>query len=178
MCDFITIASMGLGIASSMMEYSSAKSQYAAQQEFAKRNAMNAAQQAETQYSNLNIRAQQEDLARHQQKFQTGIEAAQAASTVEVAAASGGIMGGSVGQLLRDIYAQEGRNSSALDSNHQMSRHYLEGEKKAAQLGSQSQINSIPIPEKPSFAPYLIQAFGSGLNAYSGHIQRKAIGAK
>jgi len=55
-----------------------------------------------------------------------------------------------------------------------MSRHYLEGEKKAAQLGSQSQINSVPTPEKPSFAPYLINAFGSGVNAYAGHKQRKA----
>jgi len=177
LCDFITIASMGLGIASSMMEYGAAKSQYAANQEFAKRNAINAANQAETQYSNLNIRAQQEDLARHQSKFQTGIEAAQAASTMEVAASQGGVSGLSVDQMLRDLYAQEGRNSSALDANHQMSRHYLAGEKKAAQLGSQSQINSIPIPEKPSFAPYLINAFGSGLNAYAGYKQRKAMGA-
>jgi len=175
MCDFITIASMGLGIASSMMEYSAAKSQYAAQKEFARRNAENAASQAETQYSNLNIRAQQEDLARHQQKFQAGIEAAQAVSTTQVAAAKGGIMGGSVNQMLRDLYAQEGRNSSALDANHQMSRHYLKGEKKAAQLGSQSQINSIPIPEKPSFAPYLLQAFGSGLDAYASGQKRKAL---
>jgi len=177
LCDFITIASMGLGIASSMMEYQGAKSQYAAQQEFAKRNAINAANQAATQYSNLNIRAQEEDLARHQQKFQTGIEAAQAASTMEVAASQGGVAGLSVDQMLRDLYAQEGRNSAALDANHQISRRYLEGEKKAAQLSSQSQINSIPIPEKPSFAPYLIKAFGSGLDSLAGYQKRKAMGA-
>jgi len=175
MCDFIAIASMGLGIASSMMEYSAAKSQYAQQMAFNRRNAENAANQAATQYSNLNIKAQQEDLARHQSKFQTGIEAAQAKSTMEVAASQGGVSGLSVDQMLRDLYAQEGRNSAALDANHQMSRHYLEGEKKAAQLGSQGQINSLPIPEKPSFAPYLIKAFGSGLDAAAGGMKRKAM---
>jgi len=91
LCDFITIASMGLGIASSMMEYQGAKSQYAAQKAFQKRNAENAAQQAANQYKNLNIKAQQEDLARHQSKFETGLDAAKTASTMEVAAAQGGV---------------------------------------------------------------------------------------
>jgi len=174
LCDFISILSMGLGVASSMMEYQGAKQQYAAQAEFARRNAENASITATTNYKNLNIKMQQEDLTRHQSKFQTRIEAAQAAATADVAAGQGGVSGLSVEQLLRDIWAQEGRNSQALDSNAQMNRAYLEGEKRAAQLGSQNQINSVPIPEKPSFAPYLINAFGSGINAYTGYQKRKA----
>jgi len=173
MCDFLTIASMGMGIASSVVEYGAAKSQYAAQAEMKRQNDINAAKQAEAQYSNLNIKANQEDQARHQSKFETGLEAARAASSLEVAAAQGGVSGLSVDSLLRDIYAQEGRNSSALDANARMNRDYLKGEMKAVELGSQSQINAVPIPEKPSFAPYLINAFGSGLNAYAGYKKRK-----
>jgi len=175
MCDFMTIASIGLGIAGQMMEYSAAKSQYQAQMEIQKQNAINASLAAEANYSNLNIRAQQEDAARHQNQFESNIEAAKAASTLEVAASEGGVSGLSVDALLHDIYAQAGRHEAALSLNQRMSRDYLKGEMRAAELGGQNQINSVPIPEKPSFAPYLINAFGSGLNAYAGYKQRKAL---
>lgn len=172
MCDIITIASIGLGIAQSAMQYSAAQDQYDQQMEVQRQNAINASRAAENQYSNINVRAQQEDMARNQQQQQTNIEAAKSASTVEVAASEGGVSGLSVDAVLRDIYAQQGRNEAALDVNQRMSRDYLMGEKKSAEAGGQSQINSVPIPEKPSFAPYLLNAFGTGLNAYSNYVKR------
>jgi len=173
MCDFIAIASIGLGIASQVMEYGAAKSQYQAQKEMYRQNAINANQTAANQYDNLNIKLQQEDAARHQQKFETGIEAAKAVSSLEVAASEGGVSGLSVNSLLHDLYGQQGRGDATLDANARMSRNYLQGEMKAVQLGAQNQVNSMPIPEKPSFAPYLINAFGTGLQAYAGARQRK-----
>lgn len=169
----MTIASIGLGIMQSAVQYSAANAQYEAQMEHQRQNAINASRAAENQYSNINIRAQQEDAARVQQQQQTNIEAAQAASTVEVAAGAGGVSGLSVEHVLRDIYARQGRNEAALDVNQRMSRDYLMGEKRAAEAGGQSQINSVPIPEKPSFAPFILNAFGSGLNAYGNYLQRK-----
>lgn len=169
----MTIASIGLGIAQSVMQFSAADQQYQAQMEHQRQNAINASRAAENQYSNISIRAQQEDMARHQQQTETNMAAAQAASTVEVAAAEGGVSGLSVEHVLRDIYAQQGRNEAALDANQRMSRDYLMGEKKSAEAGGQGQINAVPIPEKPSFAPYLLNAFGSGLNAYGNYMQRR-----
>jgi len=175
MCDFMTIASIGLSIAGQAAEYSSARSQYKAQMEMHRQNAINANKMAANQYDNLNIKLQQEDATRHQQKFETGIEAAKAVSSLEVAAGEGGVSGNTVNALLRDLYGQKGRSDAVLDVNARMSRDYLKGEMKAVQLGAQNQINSVPIPERPSFAPYLINAFGSGLQAYAGGKQRKGI---
>lgn len=172
MCDIITIASIGLGIMQSVAQYSAAQAQYEAQMEHQRQNAINASRAAENQYANINVRAQQEDTARVQQQMQTNIEVAQAASTVEVAAGAANVSGLSVEHVLRDIYAQQGRNEAALDVNARMSRDYLMGEKRAAEAGGQSQINSVPIPEKPSVLPYVLGAFSTGLNAYSNYQQR------
>ncbi|WP_440982396.1 virion core protein, T7 gp14 family [Shinella sumterensis] len=173
MCDFITILGAGLGIAQSAVQYSAAQDQYEAQMEVQRQNALNASKAAENQYANINVRAQQEEMAAAQQRQESKIEAAKAASTVEVAASEGGVSGLSVDAVLRDIYAQHGRNEASLDVNQRMSRDYLTGELKAAEAGGQNQINSVPIPEKPSMMPYVLNAFGSGLNAYSNRPKKK-----
>ncbi|RUT88016.1 MULTISPECIES: hypothetical protein [unclassified Mesorhizobium] len=167
MCDFITIASIGLGIAQAGMGYAASSAQYDQRMQEMQQNAINASKAAENQYANLNIRAQQEDAAMVQQKTETNIEAAQAAASVEAAAAEGNVSGLSVSSVLQDMYAQKGRSDAALDTNQQMNRGFLRGEKIAAEAGGQNQINSMPLPEKPSFAPYLLNAFSSGLSAYS-----------
>lgn len=172
MCDFVTILGVGLGIAQSVVQYSAAQDQYEAQMEVQRQNAINASKAAENQYANINVRAQQEDMAANQQKQESKIEAAKAASTVQVAAGEGGVSGLSVDAVLRDIYAQQGRNEATLDTNQRMSRDYLMGEMKAAEAGGQSQINSVPVPEKPTMTPYLLNAFGSSLNAYSNYVKR------
>lgn len=173
MCDFITIASIGLGIAQAGMGYASSSAQYSQRMEEVRQNSINASKAAENQYANLNIRAQQEDAAANQQKTETNIEAAQAAASVEAAAAEGNVGGLSVQSVLQDMYAQKGRHDAALDSNQRMNRGFLSGEKIAAEAGGQNQINSMPLPEKPSFAPYLLNAFSSGLTAYSNYKTQK-----
>ncbi|TIQ65452.1 MAG: hypothetical protein E5X41_14925 [Mesorhizobium sp.] len=172
MCDFITIASIGLGIAQGVAGYAGAQQQYDQQMEVVKQNAINASTAAENQYANLNIRAQQEDAAAHQQRTEANIEAAQSVASVEAAAAEGNVGGLSVQSVLGDMYAQLGRHDAALDANQRMNRGFLAGEKVAAEAGGQNQINSVPLPEKPGFAPYLLNAFGSGLSAYSNYKTR------
>lgn len=174
MCDILTIASIGLGIAQGAASFAAADAQYDQQMEMHRQNGINASRAAENQYANLNIRAQQEGASATQQKMNDKIAAAKAASTIEVAASEGGVSGLSVDHVLRDIYAQHGRNEATLDTNLRMSRDYLAGEKVAAEAGGQNQINSMPVPEKPSFAPYLLNAFGTGINAYSNYRQRRS----
>lgn len=167
MCDPITAITIGLSIAQGAVGYAGQQAQYKQQMEVFRQNAINASTATENQYKNLNIRAMQEDAAANQQQQQTNIEVAQAAATTQVAASEGGVAGLSVSHVLRDLYSQQGRNDAALASNHQMSRAFLAGEKKAAEAGGQNQINSVPIPEKPSILPTVLNIFGSALGAYN-----------
>lgn len=173
MCDFITIASVALGIAQAGVGYMAAQAQYEQRAEEKRQNDINAANATEQQYRNLNIRARQDALAAHQQGQEANLEAARAVATTEAAAAEGNVGGLAVSHVLQDLYAQKGRHDAALDTNMRMNSAYIRGEKKAAAAGGQNQINSVPVPEKPSFAPYLLQAFGNGLNSYSNYRQRK-----
>lgn len=166
MCDMMSLLGAGLGMMQSMAQFSADNARYEQQMKQYEQNAINASKAAQDQYSNINIRAQQEDAAANQAKQEASIEAAQISASTEVAASEGGVSGLSVDHILRDIYAQEGRNEVTLDSNQRMSRDYLAGEKKAAEAGGQSQINSVTIPEKPSFLPYALNAFSSALGSF------------
>lgn len=170
MCTLM-MAMTGLGIAQSVAGYSAANAQYKSGMEVYRQNAENAAQSTARTYSNINIKAQQEGQAAAQSQQQGEIDKAKAVASAEVAAAAGGVSGLSVDAVLRDIYAQAGRNEATADANLRMSRGYLQGELKSAEISGQSQINSMPIPEKPSAVPYLLNAFSSGLNAYSTKLQ-------
>lgn len=173
MCDPISIATVGIGIVSAGTGYMAQQEQYKTQKEVARQNAINASKATYAQYDNLNLRAVQEDVAMNQQKQQTMREEAQGSATAEVAASAAGISGLSVDHLMRDIAGQAGRASAALDTNQQFSRLYLQGEMKAAQSGGQNQINSMPVPEKPSILPALINVFSTGVDAYAGAKKRQ-----
>lgn len=174
MCEptLLLAASLTMSAGQAVMGYQAAQQQYASQMDAYRQNAENAALSAAENYTRLNIRAQQENAAHSQQAQAAQIEKAQAVASAEVAAAQGNVAGLSVEGVLRDIYAQAGRNEAAADTNLRMSRDYLQGELDGAQRSAQNQINSVPIPEKPSMTPFLLQGFASGLNAYSGHYDR------
>lgn len=164
---------IGLSVAQGAVGFASANAQYEQRMREVEQNAINASNATANQYRNINIRAMQEDKAANQQRLETNIEAAKAGSAARVAAYEGGVSGLAVDHVLRDLYAQQGRHDAALDTNIRMNRDYLQGEKVAAEAGGQNQINSIPLPEKPSFAPFLINAFSSGLNTLSNSRQRR-----
>ena len=173
MCDPATIAisSTILGGIQSFAGLAAAQSSYNSQVDSYNQNAENATRTTTKNYSNLNIRLQQEQQAAAQEKQQGEIDRAKAVASTEVAAAAGGVSGLSVDAVLRDIYAQSGRNEATADANLRMTKGYLQGELDAAEISGQSQINSMPIPEKPSPVPYLMNAFSTGLSAYTTKLQ-------
>lgn len=175
MCEVFTLASAGLGIAQSVVGYQAASAQSKAQSAASRQNAINAARAAQDQYSNLSVREQQEGQSTYQQKLQSEIQKAQMAAAGEVAAGEGNVGGNSVGHVLRDIYAQAGRNDVTLDTNLQMKREALEKDKLAARTGAQSQINAVPKGQKPSWIPYAIGAGSGLLNTYSNMKIRKKV---
>lgn len=175
MCEPTTLlaASLMMSGAQAVTGFQAANAQYASGMEAYQKNADAAAASTANTYTNLNIRAQQEGQAHAQAAQATEIAKARAVASTEVAAASGGVAGLSVDAVLRDIYAQAGRNEATADTNLRMSRDYLGGEMKAAQASGQNQINSMPIPEKPSAVPFILQGFSSALGAYSNNLALK-----
>lgn len=173
MCDPITLVTVGLGIAQGVAGYAASNAQYKEQSRVAQENAINASNATQNTYKNLNIRAMQEDMAANQQRQQTDIQASQTSASVVTAAAEAGASGLSVSHVLQDVWAQKGRSDAALDTNIQMNKDFLAGEKKAAEAAGQNQINSVPLPEKPSFLPFALDAFSTGLGAYSDYKKRK-----
>lgn len=177
MCEFgglvLGALSVGLDIWGNQQRYKSDMDAYQRHMDEIRQNAINASQAAEAQYSNLGTKVMQEGLANAQQQFESKLAAAKAISGGEVAASSGGVRGNSVAHVLGDVYRQSGRNEVTLERNQQMMRDYLQGEMQAIQYGGQSQINALPMPERPSPLPYILNIFGSGLDQYNKHLERK-----
>jgi|GEM_PF-3238766 len=175
MCDPVTLMATSLAItgAQTVTGMKAANQQYKAGSAMAQQNADNAAQSTARTYSNIGIRAQQEGQAAHQQKQASEIETARAVASAELAAGAGGVTGLSVDAVLRDIYAQAGRNEVVADNNLQMSRDYLTGEMTAAEASGQNQINAMPQPERPDHTALLLGGFASGLNSYTNYKAQK-----
>lgn len=175
MCEPTTLLALSVAtsLGQSIAGYSAANAQYKQGMEMHRQNAENAALATADQYSNLNIRSQQEGLASYQQQEENQMQTAKAGSAVHVAAGEANVGGLAVGHVLRDLYMQSSRSDATADTNLRMSRDYLSGEMKSTERQGQGQINSVPIPQRPSMMPFALQAFGSSLDSYSQYKQRQ-----
>jgi len=175
MCPTVmAIASFAIGAASSVMGYVGQKQAVDSQEEQYRRNAENAKMATSIKEQQINRRILQEGEAAAQKKFETNLDAKRAIATATTAAGEGGVSGLSVSHVLGSIYAQSGRFNASVDRNLDINRSYFRGEKEAAHTQGQAQINSVALPEKPSFLPALIGVFGSGVDAYGRYKQATA----
>lgn len=162
-------ASMAIGVAQGAVGFFGQQKQYKQQLADREENRLNAGQALTGQWAATDLRINQEGAAAAQQGQQAAVEGARARATATTAAGEGGVSGLSVDYLLRDLYAQEGRFNEATATNLQMTRSYLTAEKSAQRAGAQNQINSIPIPEKPSIMGAMLNVFGSALGSYTSY---------
>ena len=167
MCDPITLMTIGVSIAGSMVQYQGQQDSYDAQMARVKANADNANAATRTNMNNINTRAQQEGLAANQKKFESGLDTRAAVATAVTAAGEGNVSGMSVNAVLGDFYGKQGRFDAAVDTNQDFSRSYLAGEMDAASAQGQNQINSMPLPEAPNPAAMLVDIFGSAVSGYA-----------
>jgi hypothetical protein len=165
----LAIASFAIGAAGQVASFIGAQNSYKAQLEYKRQNDENAARAASIRYDQINQKAIQEGEAAADRKFEAAIDAKRAISTVRTAAGEGGVSGLSVAALMSDVEARHGRFKVNTNKQLQLTRSYLGGEKDAAQAQGQSQVNSVPTPEKPNFASTLIGIFGSGINSYNDY---------
>ena len=155
------VAQMGIGIMQAQQQQEAAMQQY--QEQVRYRN-----QQAEeNQKTLLQQTANQSDAHNSQiaqaqgEKAEASIEGYAAESRASAAAAESGIVGLSVKNLMADIRGKEGRFQSKIDYNSKVAYHNNMGELKMAQRGAQARFHEIPIPQKPSSGPFMLQAASS-----------------
>lgn len=157
------------GIASTAVGFMGQQQAYEAQNEMWKENIKNAQETARNQYAHTQNRWVQERNAASLEKQNANIDVVQATSTAEAAAAEGGVAGNSVTQLIASYYGKQGRYNDSVDQNYQMNRDYLWASMDQTKNQTQSQINSIPKPVKPSFLDAAIRMAGQGLQAMQSY---------
>lgn len=153
------------GVASAAVGYMGQMQQYDAQKSMWKQNIKSAQETARSQYSHDQNNIIQQRNASAMEKQNANIDVLQATSTAEAAATEGGVQGNSVSQLLASYYGKQGRFNDAVDQNYQMNRDYVYASMDQTKNQTQSQINSMAKPIKPSFLDAAIRVAGSGLSA-------------
>ncbi len=172
MCTVLAAAQFAVGAASSVLGFQAETAEYDGKKQMYKANVRNARQYAVDTYAHTQNRWLQERAAAGQQKLEAGIEATEARATAEVAAGEGGVSGNSVNQFLASYFGKQGRYNDTVDANYQMNRDSLWGEMEQTKNRAQSQINSMPFPQKPSFLGAALRIASTGLEITSNEVAK------
>lgn len=165
MCEPVSIlsaASAGLGIASSVGQYSQSKRNAKAQRAAA-------IQEYEANMRGLNDRGQQELEASAETRLQQQREYRSAKASAVVAAEGAGILGNTVDGLLNDLAMQQADRNKAVDTNIDWTLRQLRAEQQGAANTMQGRHNQA---RNPSFGSLLINVGGQALNGYMGYKTR------
>ena len=165
---------LAIGAASTVVGFMGQQQQYEAQKAMWKQNVLNVGKAAQDQYAHTQNRWIQERNAASLEKTNSNIDAMEGRATAAAAAAEGGVAGNSVNQFLASFYGKQGRYNDTIDQNYQMNRDYLWASMDQTRNQAQSQINSMPRPQKPSFLDAAIRIAGSGLEAATSYNQMRA----
>lgn len=157
-----------LSIAGSMAQYSAAQEAADAQNQYYMQNAMEAQRAARDAYVSQNTRLHQEKQAADQKTFETSVEALKKRGTARTSAGEAGVSGLSVDALVGDLFAQEGRQKVAIDTNYDMTRQDIISQMDETRARAQQRINSVQRASGPSAASYLISGLSGAVGAFRG----------
>jgi hypothetical protein len=175
MCDPVTLGSitavqmataqLAIGAASAVVGYVGQQQAANAQEAANKEATKNAVFAANQNYEATQRRMYQEAAAASVEKTNANIASAEARATASTAAGEAGVQGYSIDSIIGSYYAKQGRYNEAIDTNFQMSRQALADGMDQTHNATVSTINSLPVPQKPSFLDAAIRVAGSGLSA-------------
>lgn len=146
MCDAATIIGAMTSIAGAAEKQQQAQSN----EENANASYLNDARQ-------LNLRQRQEEEAESQRGMEADIQTMRDTSKARTASGESGVSGLSVDALMSDILRQNLFDDTKADSNLGATKAQIAEQKKGAETGRQSRINSVPYP---SFAGTALQIGG------------------
>ena len=129
----------------------------AEQQQQAQRNEENANASYLNDARQLNLRQRQEEEAESQRGMEADIQTMRDSSKARTASGESGVSGLSVDALMSDILRQNLFDDTKADSNLGATKAQIAEQKKGAETGRQSRINSVPYP---SFAGTALQIGG------------------
>jgi hypothetical protein len=152
-------ATIALQAGSAIMGYQADKAQYEATKDYNEANALAAQQTYQTDLALIGLRQQQEGDKSAGELFQSRIDAAEAAGSL--VASSGNVQGLSVGNVLGDIYAQEGRFETAVRQNEESTQFQLSQHKVQALSRANSRINGLTPAVAPSLGGHALNYAGS-----------------
>jgi len=178
MCEPATLmaaATLAIGAASSGATFMGQQQQYEAQADMYKQNIRSAQDTARDQYAHSQNASIQQRNAAAMEKFNTNTDTIKAAATAEAAAVEGGVQGNSISSLIASYYGQQGRYNDAIDQNYQMNRDYIYASMDQTKNQTQSQINSMAKPTKPSFLDASIRIASAGLEAGNTYYSMKKV---
>lgn len=159
---------MGLSIMGSMMEYQAASDAADAQNEYYMANAREAQRAATDQYMYQNRRLVQEKNATSQEMFEDSVAALEKRGSAYTSAGEAGVSGLSVDALVGNIFAREGRQRMALDTQYQMNRDNVLSEMEQTRAQAQGRINSVRRAESPSMGSFLIKGLTGAMGGLRG----------
>jgi len=164
----LPILGMGLSIMGAMMEYQAASDQADAQNQYYMQNAREAQRAATDQYMYQNRRLVQEQAATEQEMFENSVTAMERRGTAHASAGEAGVSGLYVDALIGNIFAREGRQRMALDTQYQMNRDNVLSEMDQTRAQSQGRINSVQRAQPPDPAAFLIKGLTGAMGGLRG----------
>lgn len=157
----------GVAIAQSVVSFAAAQQDYNARAEQWKQNYVNALSSGREEQNQLQIRMIQEEAGLSQKQQLTKIEGAEVASEAEVSAASAGVSGVSLDNIITGINRKVDTKLAADRTNHMNLAAQLNEELKATNTNVKNRINSVAKPSSPSPLGYALQGIGGAAKAFS-----------
>lgn len=168
MCfDPITAIGVGMAVAQSVVSFSAAQEDYDAKSTQWKQNYENSLASGRDEQKQLSLRMIQEEEATKQKTQLNSIEGAEVAAEAEVSAASGGISGVSLDNILIGIGRKVEAKQSAEASNLKNTIQQLTVEMEGTETKMQNRINSVQRPTAPNPLGFVLQGVGGALKAAS-----------
>lgn len=154
-----------VAVAQSVVSFAAAQSDYDAKAAQWKQNYENALAAGRDEQKQLQLRIMQEQAGHVQQQQQANIEGAEIRAEAEVSAATGGVSGISLDNILHGINMKIGQKKAAEETNHLNTVAQLNESLKATKSTIQNRINSVATPVSPNPLGYALQGVGGALNA-------------
>lgn len=155
-----------LSVASASAQHSAAMADYNAKAAVWRQNVVNSQAAARDEQRQIITRQLQEQEKTSQKIHVSFLEEAQKRSTAEVSAASAGVTGISVDNILNDITAKSALNRSYAERNYKYVAQDITEQLQGTYTKMMSRINSVERPVEPSSAPVAIAAAGAGLKLF------------
>jgi GTP-dependent phosphoenolpyruvate carboxykinase len=156
-----------VGIAQSVVSFGAAQSDYNARAAQWTQNYKNALASGRDEQRQITLRMTQEEEAFKQKSHQNSIEGAQVAAEAEVSAASAGIAGISLDNILVGIGRKTAEKQTADATNYRNTVQQLTTKMAATNTTIENRINSVQRPTAPNPLGYALTGLGGAFKSIS-----------